>query len=826
MFRQFERKGNLSTDSIFLSTMKCRGDMLTKFFPWMGVLAISTVLASAQAPIRILTPADQTEVEKCAEELLVHEAQARMPNPWVAGHQSANEDGLTVVMAKGDAVETLLKPDDRALWKKASRHMGNLSQSEGFAVASLRHGRVLVIAGSDVRGELFGAGWLLRHMRFQDPGSPLPEVQPFYSAPEKPVRGYQIGYRMKNNTYDAWTLAQFEQQMRDLAVFGMNTVQVVAPISDDERNSPLFPASPMEVVVGLSRLSMKYGLRYDLYYPEMAKDYGDPAQVAAELAQFEDLVKKLPQVDSLHVPGGDPGHTAPDLLFPLLEREAVILHRYHPRAEIWLSAQGFDAQRFQQFYAHLQPQPKWLTGIFFGPQTREGMPLERERIPSVYKLEFYPDIGHTMHAQFPVPEWDPVFALTEGREPICPRPEAFAAIYRHFARDNTGFMLYSEGVNDDVNKFLWARLGWQSTEPVPSILREYAQYLLHTRGDDTRRAALAIAGLERNWTTQLLDPKSSIPETHSLFASLHPQPANWRWNSLLYRDTYDQFLQWKRRRELDAEVQAMRALRSSGAAAERVAHSEAALNFSLRGPEESALRNELFRLADKLFHEIGLQLSVPRYGASNWERGANLDRVDTPLNDRTWISASLHLALEQPGEEQRLKDVLRVASWKTPVPGTLYDDLGDPSNEPHLVRGPAWLDDPEMYDRSIDGIADHTLENGWKMSWLSYAETLYETKLRLRYNDLRHDTGYRLRITYAGEDYVLPMELTANEGTILQPMRRRLSNPEQLEYDLPRPLTQDGTLTLSWKRPTGAGGGGRGGQVAEVWLIPTTSKSH
>lgn len=778
--------------------------------------------AWSQGATYVVTSAQNSAVEKQAVEMLLQEVSKRSAAPLLLAHTTDQHPGQPmIVLATLQDVKTLLRAQEQNAWQHALQQLGDVSHAEGFAVVPLQHGHVLVVAGSDARGELFGVGWLLRTMQFQPKAVQLPEVRPFYSAPEKPVRGYQIGYRMKNNTYDAWTLTQFEQQMRDLAIFGMNTVQVVAPISDDDRTSPLFPASPLSVVIGLSRLSQQYGLRYDLYYPEMAKDYADAQQVSAELHQFEELVKQIPQIDSLHVPGGDPGHTAPDLLFPLVEQEAKILHTYHPKAEIWISAQGFDQQKFQRFYALLQQQPEWLTGVFFGPQTRDGIEVERKQIPEKFQMEFYPDVAHTMHAQFPVPEWDPVFALTEGREPICPRPQAFTTIYRSFAPYTSGFMLYSEGVNDDVNKFLWARMGWNSKESSRTSLQEYARFLLGAHGDEADAAASAIFALEQNWTNQLLDSHSSITNTHRLFSHLHLPEDNWRWNSLLYRDAYDRFVQIKRQRELHTEAQAVEALQQHGTVQERITEAKKMLQSSTAGPEESALRNDLYRRADLLYHEVGLQLSVTRYGASNWERGANLDRVDTPLNNRTWMEQKLDQTLQKPSEAEQEQSLATVTQWATPYPGTLYDDLGDPANEPHLVRGKSWNQDPEMYQQAIDGIADQTLEHGWRMSWLSYAESLYETPLELRYTHLRPDIHYTVRITYAGEDYTLPMELTANHHVVIQPMRLRTSNPEQVEYKLSQDLTQAGTLTLSWKRNDGAGGGGRGGQVAEVWLIPS-----
>ena len=438
-------------------------------------------------------------------------------------------------------------------------------------------------------------------------------------------------FRSKNNTYDAWNLSQFEQQIRDLAIFGTNTVQLIAPVSDDAPVSPLMPAPPFETFLGISKLLAKYGLDCDLYYPEMRKNYSDSEQAAAELRDFEALVKAMPRADALYVPGGDPGHTTPEVLFPLLEQEAALMRKYHPRATVWVSAQGFDAAQYERFYALLAKRPEWLTGVFFGPQSRDSMETQRRRIPQQYALQFYPDIGHTMHAQFPVPQWDPVFALTEGREPICPRPQEFAHIYRHFEGLQKGFVTYSEGVNDDVNKVLWTELGWSSRTPVETILREYARWFLHREGEQETQTVQAILGLESDWQGPL-QANREIPKTFGLFEELekHATPEqikeNWRWESLLYRGYYDAYVQQKFAREQQAQGAALAALRGAGTSGDLVESAKKSLDGSSASAEELRLHDRLFGLAGDLFRDGGLQLSVKLYGASNWERGANLDR--------------------------------------------------------------------------------------------------------------------------------------------------------------------------------------------------------
>jgi hypothetical protein len=44
-------------------------------------------------------------------------------------------------------------------------------------------------------------------------------------------------------------------------------------------------------------------------------------------------------------------------------------------------------------------------------------------------------------------------------------------------------------------------------------------------------------------------------------------------------------------------------------------------------------------------------------------------------------------------------------------------------------------------------------------------------------------------------------------------------NNEPLEFDIPAEATSTGGLKLTWSRPPGLGGSGRGVQVAEVWLM-------
>ncbi len=684
-----------------------------------------------------------------------------------------------------------------------------------------------MIAGEDDRGVLFGIGYLLRHLEFSPSHALLRAPLRVTSAPQFAIRGHQLGYRFKNNTYDAWTPQRFELYIRDLAVFGANTIELLPPITDDAPSSPLFQLPAMEMMVRVSSIVQKYGLRCSVFYPALAKDYSDPQTVDSELRVWGNVFDKLPQVDELFVPGGDPGHTDPVVLFPFLARVAEVLHRSHPHAGVWVSAQGFNADQMREFYALVAARPPWLSGIVVGPQSRDDLDVQRAHIPKEIPIRVYPDITHTMHSQLPVPEWDVAFALTEGREVINPRPLAETAIFRHYAPYMNGFVTYSEGVNDDVNKFIWSALGWSAQADPRATLREYARYFASSDGFNADDFARGIVSLEKNWEGPLA-ANASVDTTLRRFqqmqqAATPAQAGNWRFEATLYRAYSDAY---ERHRLLIASAQEQRALgflSAAGRTGSTVAMHNAQGVLAADSPELTAQqprRAAIEELAGRLFRDIGLQLSVAKYGASAIGRGASLDTADVSLNDRVWLEQEFARIGSMSDEASRLRAIAAIVHRSDPGLGGFYDDLGDPSAEPHLVRGPGFPSDPAFFQSALDGVSDRTPDQGWRLSAISYAGALYDHPLELRYTGLSAKRHYMLRIVYAGENSTTPMTLTANSHYVIHGPRLRSTNPETVEFAVPPAATRTGTLDLQWTSPTGLGGGGRGSQVAEVWLFP------
>ena len=58
-------------------------------------------------------------------------------------------------------------------------------------------------------------------------------------------------------------------------------------------------------------------------------------------------------------------------------------------------------------------------------------------------------------------------------------------------------------------------------------------------------------------------------------------------------------------------------------------------------------------------------------------RGANLDLIDTPLNNRPWLLDQFARIRALPAEKERLAAIAAILDWTNPGPGGFYDDLGN-----------------------------------------------------------------------------------------------------------------------------------------------------
>jgi hypothetical protein len=707
------------------------------------------------------------------------------------------------------------RPTDRPAMVLRAKHRG---KREGYSlrVSSSKTRATVAVNGNDIRGRLFGIGRLLRAMRMARGRVTVDADLNLGSAPQAQLRGHQLANRPKSNSYDAWNKEQFEQYLRDLIIFGANALELVPSITVDDvsARNEIMPVDPWEMTLFLAEIARQYGLLLCLWVPNTEDDIMTADGLRAALDNRRRLYEACRRVDEVFVPGGDPGNLEPRDFFAVGAQHAELLKAIHPDATMWVSAQNFRGESLLYFYNYLQAeQPDWLDGVVYGPWVEDTIERHRAAVPQRYAMRRYPDICHTVRCQYPMPAWDQALAITANREPICPRPTHYARIYRLFAHLSRGFVTYSDGIADDLNKHIWNVMGWDRETDVRQALVEYGH--VYIAPEIAEEIADGLLALERNWVGPAAE-NATIGETLAHWQALEKRAgpevlANWRFQQGLLRAYFDAYVQARSSFERDLEREALQALAAAMDSSPDAAAAAAKAALA-RADGETPHREWLDcidQLADAQWESIGAQLTVERHHAQAWERGAMVTTLKWPLNNRRWIEREL-AAVEGNGETEKRAAIGRIVEWENPGPGGFYDNLGQRWQEPHVVADPGWEQDPGFCLSAQD---EFNVREGHRLSWQCQAQTLFGTRLRMRYDGLDPGASYRLRITYAGRLGATAVLIANGTYELHGPLGQ--SDPiAPVEFDVPRDATAGGALELEWHRFTG-----RGVQVAEVWLL-------
>ncbi len=333
------------------------------------------------------------------------------------------------------------------------------TKSEGFRLFfdNKTDQNILWIIGNDNRGILFGIGELLRRVEMSKGIIVLPTPVDFASLPTYAIRGHQLGYRNTANSYDAWSVEQYEQYIRELALFGSNSIENIPIGSEGDKTdiSVHFKLSREKMNIELGNICNAYDIDYWVWTPATI-DLRNDSLRQIELERHEKFYKECPRLDNVFFPGGDPGHNHPREVMPYLKDLHSLLKKYHKDAGIWISLQGFSEEQVDYFYNYLDKnETDWLSGVVSGPSS-PPIAETRFRLDKKYGHRQYPDITHNVRCEFPALNFDQAFALTIGREGINPQPVYYAKIHGDYAQFTDGFIAYSDGCHDDVNKVIWS----------------------------------------------------------------------------------------------------------------------------------------------------------------------------------------------------------------------------------------------------------------------------------------------------------------------------------------------------------------------------------
>ena len=658
---------------------------------------------------------------------------------------------------------------------------------------------ILWIIGADTRGILYGVGKLLATSVMSDSQILLTANIDVASSPEFSLRGHQFGYRNTANSWDAWTIEQFDQHFREQILFGANSFENTP--FQDKPPSVLMKYPREEMNIALSKICEKYDADYWIWTPADI-DLKDKKLRQAELDKHRLLYQQAPRLDGVFFPGGDPGENHPADVLPFLEELASLLKQYHPNAGMWISLQGFDDEKVNFFFKYMDDKnPDWLTGVVNGPSS-PPIDTERKRLSKKYKLRHYPDITHSVRCSYPVKQWDQAFALTLGRECTNPQPVYYAGIHNQYAASSDGFLSYSDGVHDDVNKIVWNQMGWNTKNDVKNVVVEYCNFFFgSTVGKD---AADGILALEQNWVGPLAN-NANIRKTLAHWKKLeaeNPQLAsNWRWQQLVMRAYYDAYIYERNSYEKDLEIQANNVLSNARTIGADKAMADALAVVQKADHELVAqdLKQKAVQYLDDLFHSVGLQTSVQKYHASGAERGAVLDFIDYPLNNRWWLEDEFKKIKALKTEEEKLTKLDWIRTYETPGEGNFYDNISS-SDAKHVIS-------------ETEDAIDYLWENNG-LSRKRLSTQLFQFTPVLHYNELDANARYLIRVSGYGEAL-----LRAN-GERLKATKYEKGFEQFKEFPIPNGLIKEGKLKITFDEPDEEDLNWRQrSRVTDVWVI-------
>jgi hypothetical protein len=358
-------------------------------------------------------------------------------------------------------------------------------------------------------------------------------------------------------------------------------------------------------------------------------------------------------------------------------------------------------------------------------------------------------------------------------------------------------------MHDDVNKFIWSAKGWDPDVDIREILKDYARFFF--RPDLAESAADGILALEMNWVGALVH-NGSVESTLMYWQSMEEKAPeldqNWRWQLCQLRSRYDAYI--RRRviyeRDLEDRVNNILSQAVNMSADSAIRKSRDILDFAVTKPISVDLRTDIEDLGIDLYNSVGFQTSVEKYNAIGLNRGAIIDYLDLPMNNRLWLEDEFEKIQKLSSEKEKIEQINVIRNWEKPGAGSYYDDIGTLDRSSHLVRGEGLNTDPLMERNPNPGFwywneGFNRLRLSWLVSMDRPVAVIYENIDPKADYDVRI-TGYRVDKIQINGEWIEPLNFSNEKGAII-------------EYRVPNKAVRSGKLILNWEDP----------EITEVWLI-------
>eukprot|EP00939_MAST-03C_sp_MAST-3C-sp1_P000725 g725.t1 len=629
------------------------------------------------------------------------------------------------------------------------------------------------------------------------------------------IRGNQISVAHHPSLFRSW--GELSAYVDDLVAFGANFVEI-AHIPDDEKL--------VETVVNISTILSERDVNVSLWWS---------ADLARRRARdLPHLFSKSPRIDSLFFPGGDGG----SLEWSVIETTASALRTYHPRAGIWVSAQEANETALRAFYRDLLRNDTVRSvigpegGAVYGPHNRVSLDdFVADLADGSVSVRQYPDLAHAVDAQFQIKEWDAPWAFSYGRQIVNPLPSFHASVVRSRSPSESGTFtvgagVYSEGLNDDLNSFIWIGMGANRSATVEDIVGAYCERFFGSAA--AKSMADGLFGLERNWRGLVETRTETIRATLGALergTSDLDVLNNWRAMMYLRRGYMDAYIHDTRVEDLNLVADVETILRN---ATSSVGNRETCLAgvadalavLRRRDGGIPATRNTTFRariveLTREMNRTIGAEVLQTQ------DTSLNMATLDST---RYLVSSFLESLLSNVSASSCQNDVVnKWLEWENPGIGGFYDNFGSvqSSDHPHLTNPHLAASDPSCYGGCAIQGGSEALPNV-RPTWLRYAMVMYDNAMRIRYDGLNVSATYEWDVVmwYCASDCEDDV-VTLTCNSLAMAVNISAPNPmRRLTFRVPPKAVVEGggSVEIACVRTRGLGGNGKACQLSEAWL--------
>jgi len=462
------------------------------------------------------------------------------------------------------------------------RAVANELKEDGFHLATSPDdtGRLYVV-GQNPSGVIAGIGKLLRLCRYANDALEIPALT-LSSSPEMSLRGTYFCTHYYN-FYDVAPLEEVDPIIEESALWGSNYLHVWFDLHHFQNFADPAAQKQLARLKHFKETARRVGMKFSLmmlaneayasspkhlratwkpgwshYHVELCPS--KPEALALMGKWHAEVLDAFGDLDLVVAWPYDQGGCACEQCAPwgsngllrAAEQLARLFHERNPNGKFVLSTWLFDSLdekgrigweglindvEYPGLFRYMrEKKPDWLQMILMGTHGDWiPEPLLKRPSPEKYPLINFPEIS--MYGMIP---W--------GGYGANPLPEWSTHLARKLRDHIVGGYPYSEGLYEDINKFLWTQFYWSPDRPTKDILAEYATYYLEPNSaDNAVRLFYLLEKTHKRKKGWEVDNLAEADDAWALTQSIDqrlPERArsSWRWRIIYLRSAIDHVL--------------------------------------------------------------------------------------------------------------------------------------------------------------------------------------------------------------------------------------------------------------------------------------------